>query len=90
MSKVNVPFSCLIHVEDSPHQRKIRTQKFVFGLLLSPPIPEIPQERLKKVFQGLARSVKKVPKKSPNTDFATFWLVSGCLGLFRHFFDTLP
>ena len=51
--------------------------------------PKFPKSR-KKVFPGLtARSIKKVSKKSPNTDCETFLTVfSGALGLFRHFFDT--
>ena len=53
------------HIQESPHPRAPKSQK-----------------SLKTVFPGLpARSVKKVSKKSPNTDFAVF------LTRFRVFWD---
>ena len=61
---------CNPHIQESPHPRA----------------PESPKS-LKKDFPGLpVGSVKKVSKKSPNTDFEVFF--SGHLALFRHFFDT--
>ena len=53
-----------------------------------PPAPK-PPNSLNKVFLGLpARSVKKVSRKSLNTDFETLSNIFWVLGDFRHFLDT--
>ena len=63
-------------IEYKPHKQESRRSG-----------PEIP----KKVFPGLsAQSVKKASKRSPNTDFDTFFTLFRVLsGLFWYFFDTL-
>ena len=68
---VAMSYDCNPHIQESPRPLGLKSPKC-----------------LKKVFPGLpAQSVKKVPKKSPNTDFDTFLtLFFGSFGTFSTLF----